>query len=319
MINLNKIKFIGRGLIRPECVIADPDGVLHISDFRGGVTRIFKNGKSKITYPNDKFSIIPNGLTIIKKNTWLVTHLDEENGGVYKLSFDGSIDPFLLNIENRPLPPTNYVHFDYLGRIWITISTRKIPRINSHNSKCNDGFIILVENGNAKIVADNLCFTNECYFNPFDNKLYVNETFGKRITCFEVGRKGVLKNRKIFLKLDHGEFPDGLNFDEEGGLWITSIFSNKLIRINSKGKKEIILEDSNYDFVNYIEKQFKNSNLTKKNMSNVKSKILKNISSLAFGGNDLKTIYLGCLLDEKIYYFKNKIKGLQPAFWLNCN
>ena len=54
-------------------------------------------------------------------------------------------------------------------------------------------------------------------------------------------------------------------------------------------------------------------------MSNVKSKILKNISSLAFGGNDLKTIYLGCLLDEKIYYFKNKIKGLEPAFWLNCN
>jgi len=317
--NLNKIKFIGKDIVRPECVIIDKRGVLHVSDFRGGITRIYSNKKSKLTLPKNKFKIKPNGLTIVSNNSWLVTHLDEREGGVYKLSFDGQIEPFLLEIENKPLPPTNYVHFDFLGRIWITVSTRKIPRINSHNANCDDGFIILVENGKAKIVADKLCFANECYFNPFDKKIYVNETFGKRITTFDVGKEGMLKNRQIFFKFDFGEFPDGLNFDQEGGLWVTSIVSNKLIRIMPNGHKQIILEDNNFEFIKFIEERVKNLSLTKKDMSNLKSKKLKNISSIAFGGKDMKRIYLGCLQDDKIPFFENNIRGLKPAFWSNCD
>ena len=38
--NLNKIKFIGKDIVRPECVIIDKRGVLHVSDFRGGITKI---------------------------------------------------------------------------------------------------------------------------------------------------------------------------------------------------------------------------------------------------------------------------------------
>ena len=52
-------------------------------------------------------------------------------------------------------------------------------------------------------------------------------------------------------------------------------------------------------------------------MNKIKSKKLKNISSLAFGGKDLKDIYMGCLLGEEIAYFTNNIAGLKPAFWKN--
>ena len=244
MNNLNKIKFIGQGLQRPECVLVDPINTLHISDFRGGITRIFQGGEIKFTKPNDGFKIKPNGITILNKNSWLVTHLDETKGGVYKLSFDGCIEPFLLKIEGIPIPPTNYVHFDYEGRFWITVSTRKTPRILSHNKQCEDGFIILVEEGKAKIVADGLCFANECYFNPFDKKLYVNETFGKKISCFEIGKNGFLINKKTYACFEYGEFPDGLALDSEACFWVTSIFSNKLIRLLPNGEKQIILKFS---------------------------------------------------------------------------
>ena len=53
-------------------------------------------------------------------------------------------------------------------------------------------------------------------------------------------------------------------------------------------------------------------------MNDLKSIKLKNISSLAFGGKELKDIYLGCLLGQQIAYFSNNISGLEPAFWKNC-
>ena len=52
-------------------------------------------------------------------------------------------------------------------------------------------------------------------------------------------------------------------------------------------------------------------------MNDLKSQKLKNISSLAFGGLNLKDIYLGCLLGNQIAYFKNDISGLEPAYWKN--
>ena len=42
---------------------------------------------------------------------------------------------------------------------------------------------------------------------------------------------------------------------------------------------------------------------------------LKNISSIAFGGSDLKTIYLGCLLGKQVATFKSNICGLEPSHW----
>ena len=42
---------------------------------------------------------------------------------------------------------------------------------------------------------------------------------------------------------------------------------------------------------------------------------LKNISSIALGGSDLKNIYLGCLLGKQIATCKSKIPGLEPSHW----
>ena len=318
MICLSNIKFVGKDLNRPECVLIDPKNTLHVSDFRGGITRIYSSGKIKLTKPNNGFKIKPNGLTIYNKNSWLVTHLDEKEGGIYKLNFNGDIEPYLLEIENKPIPPTNYVHFDFHGRIWVTVSTRKIPRILSHNRYCDDGFIILIDDGKPRIVADGLGFANECFFNPFDKKLYVNETFGKKISSFDIGRNGELINKKILSSFEFGEFPDGLTLDSEGSFWVTSIFSNKVIRVLPNGEKQTILEDSNKKYLNLIEKAFQNGNLSRPIMNDLKSIKLKNISSLAFGGKELKDIYLGCLLGQQIAYFSHNISGLDPAFWKNC-
>ena len=42
---------------------------------------------------------------------------------------------------------------------------------------------------------------------------------------------------------------------------------------------------------------------------------LKNISSLAFGGPDLRTAYLGCLLGDSLMSFRSPVAGQPPTHW----
>jgi hypothetical protein len=42
---------------------------------------------------------------------------------------------------------------------------------------------------------------------------------------------------------------------------------------------------------------------------------MKQISSIAFGGRDLKTAYLGNLLDDRIYSFQSPVAGQPMSHW----
>ena len=42
---------------------------------------------------------------------------------------------------------------------------------------------------------------------------------------------------------------------------------------------------------------------------------LKNIASVAFGGPDLKTVYLGNLAGDRILMFTSPIAGAEPVQW----
>ncbi len=50
-------------------------------------------------------------------------------------------------------------------------------------------------------------------------------------------------------------------------------------------------------------------------LDKVHSRKLRNISSMAFGGADLRDAYLGCLLDERIARIRLPRPGHPPAHW----
>ena len=244
-----------------------------------------------------------------------MTHLGNEDGGVYKLNEDGDLSPFLLQVEGKPLPPTNYVHIDRNGRVWITVSTRLKPRILGCKPNWRDGFIILVDESGARIVAEELGFTNECLIHPVTGHLYVNETFSRCLSRFDVSSNGDLSNKIVVAEFGLGEFPDGFAFDDEGGIWVTCVVSNKVIRVNANGKKQTILEDNDPEHLAKVEEAYQKSRLKRDHLDQIISIKLKNISSIAFGGKDLKTVYLGCLLGQSIAIFESKIAGLSPSHW----
>ena len=50
-------------------------------------------------------------------------------------------------------------------------------------------------------------------------------------------------------------------------------------------------------------------------MGRVEAEIMRSVSSIAFGGPDRRTVYLGNLLDQRIYSFRSPIPGAAPSHW----
>ena len=318
MTNLSDLQFIGQGLQRPECVLAHSSGYLLASDVggTGGVSVISPSGDvRRIVAKASGLLLKPNGIALLPDGGMLLAHLGQNDGGVYRLDPDGSVEAILTEIGGSPFPPTNFVLHDARGRTWITVSTRKHPRQLDYRPDAREGFIVLIDSRGARIVADGLGYTNECAVHPDGERLFVNETFARRVTAFTIRADGTLANREVVATFGAGTFPDGLAFDAEGGLWITSIVSNRVIRVAPDGAQDIVLEDVDLEHLARVEEAFQTNAMGASHLAEYGIRKLRNVSSLAFGGADLRTAYLGSLLGDGIAYMRAPLAGLAPAHW----
>lgn len=305
---------IGHDLVRPECVLTNQQGDIFVSDFRGGITRIAATGEQTFwggEHPSVG-KLQTNGFAMLEDGSFLIAHLGANKGGIFRLYRDNRIEPWLTEIDGQPLPPANFVFLDHQGRIWITVSTRTLPRADAYRQSCDDGFIILVDDNGAKIVADGLGYTNETWVNPEGTELYVNATFSRELIKYDIINNELVQPR-VITKFGAATFPDGLTKDEEGNLWITSIVSNRVIRVSANGEQqEVWLEDSDQQHIDWVEAAFQNDTMGRPHLDGNPSVVLRNISSLAFTDDG---IILGCLLGDHIKKIKTNIKGIKPAHW----
>ena len=317
-VKLDDLEFVGTGLKRPECVLCTAAGTLFTADWRGGVVRIQADGSQTLIRgipEQEQPSLQPNGIALEPGGSILLADLSEARAGVWRLHPSGVVEPFLLEVEGQPLPPVNFVHYDAFGRVWVTVSTTMKPRALDYKPTASSGFIILVADGQARIVAEGLGYTNECKLDPGGTWLYVNETFARRLVRFRVHENGSLGKPETVTTFGSGTFPDGLEFDVEGGVWITSIVSNRLIRVAADGKQDLILEDNDPEHLDEVEKAFQAGVMGRPHLDEIQSRRLKSVSSVAFGGADLRTVYLGCLLGDSLATFRSPIAGVPPVHW----
>jgi sugar lactone lactonase YvrE len=316
-IPLERLGWKGKGLVRPECVLTTRSGDFFTADWRGGVAHIRPDGSQTIyqgALPGGR-PLRPNGIALRKNGKFLLGDLGEESGGVFELSRDGTVRPVLVEVDGVELPPSNFVFEDPVGRIWLTVSTRHRPRALAYRRDIADGFIVLADEKGARIVTDGLGYTNEAAISPEGRYLYVNETFARRLTRFRLGKDGSLVSRETVTTFGKGTFPDGITFDAEGGIWITSIVSNRVIRVFPGGAQQIIVEDADETHIDWVEEAFRTGTMGRPHLDRCAGKVLKNISSLAFGGADRRTAYLGCLLGDSLACFSSPVTGHPPLHW----
>ena len=309
------LTFVGSDLNRPECVLCTSDGSIYVSDWRGGVCQIREDDQQTLYLANeDPETLRPNGIALMPDGSFLLASLGDR-GGVWRLFRDGALEPFLTEVAGHPLPPSNFVMLDHLGRTWITVSTRRVPRALGYRKDVDDGFIVLVDDRGARVVADGLGYTNEAQFDPAREWLYVNETFARRLTRFRVQADGSLTDRETFAQFGHGTYPDGLAFDQDGGIWVVSIISNRVLRLAGDGHPHLVIEDSDAAHLEQVEKAFQNDRMGRIHLDRVRSRSLRNVSSIAFSGPKRRTALLGCLLGSELAGFESPWAGSEPVHW----
>jgi sugar lactone lactonase YvrE len=317
VVDPDSIARLGTGLQRPECVLTNARGDIYTADWRGGVAQLRPDGSQALYRGElpDGRPARPNGIALRRDGSFLFADLGIEHGGVFALDRGGSIRPFLEEVDGIALPPSNFVVEDAAGRIWITVSTRLVPRALAYRRDIADGFVVLVDRRGARIVADGLGYANEAALDARGEWLYVNETFARVTSRFALRADGSLGPREVFATYGAGTYPDGMAFDEAGRLWIVSIISNRVLRVAADGAATTVVDDSDPGHLAWVEQAYAAGGLGREHLDNVKSRKLRNISSIAFGGADRRTAYLGCLLDDAVYAFRSPVAGLAPAHW----
>jgi sugar lactone lactonase YvrE len=309
------LNFIGTDIQRGECILATRSGQLYLPDKRGGVNIVSPDGRTeRIVAQGSPMDFMPNGIALLPDRSFLMADLGP-GGGVYHMTRDGVIKPHLTQVDGSPLEPTNFVGIDSKSRIWISVSTRKVPREKSMKKNHADGYLILKDQQGARIVAEGLGFTNEAIVDPTGKWLYVNETFARCTSRFRISDDGSLGPKEVFAQYGPGTFPDGLTFDSEGAVWIVSVVSNRVIRTTLNGNQHIILEDADSAALTAVEAAYQDGSFTRQHLDSGGQRRLGNLSGISFGGIDLKTVYLASLFGNQVASFRSPVAGAPPVHW----
>lgn len=322
------IRFIGHDLQRPECILAERDGTLWSADARGGVMRIAPDGTQRLVsavaaasadrssfedrYVNTMGSL-PNGLAFDAKGNFLVANFGTDS--LELMTRDGDARTLLDAIDGKPLGKANFVTRDSKGRLWLTVTTRMIPWTMHVETMSYDGYIAVIDERGARIVADGLCGTNELRFDPLEEWLYVAETTARRVSRFRVRPDASLGERETYGPENVGGFCDGIAFDAFGNLWSTLIMADRLIAITPDGDVLTLLDDGKPEATAALDAAWRERRVTPDLMAAATGSLAPWMASLTFGGPDLRTVYLGSLRGSAIPYFRSPVAGQPLIYW----
>lgn len=309
---LDDLESRGRGLNRPECVLAARDGSLYTCDWTLGIAKIAADGTTGPAVEADLIGqgFRPNGIALTGDGEFLFANLGR-GGGVWQVGRTGEARPFATELDGGRVPHANFVLVDG-DRVWITISAR--TRNHQHyTADEQSGQILLVKDGLVSVAVDGLNWTNECRISPDGRHLFVNETFACRTARYDVAPDGGLSD-PVAINFPPDTFPDGLAFDAEGGLWVTSVITNRLIRVAPDRSWTVLFEDITPSGLAAVA-AYGRGELTFDQIAQSQGSRVTNLSSVAFGGADLRTLYLGGLGLSSVYALPSPVAGMPMEHW----
>jgi sugar lactone lactonase YvrE len=180
------------------------------------VVAIDTDGNRKITikmpFTTFPFSIdwLPNGQLII---------ISASDQPLLRMEADGSLISH-ANLSNLNTKAWNELAIDKKGNIYI----------NGGNM-----IALIKPDGSSKMVADGILFPNGMVIANDHSTLIIAESYGKRLTAFNISDNGILTNRRVWADLKDG-VPDGICIDEEGAIWYADVPNKRCVRVKEGGE-----------------------------------------------------------------------------------
>ncbi|TQL46563.1 sugar lactone lactonase YvrE [Homoserinimonas aerilata] len=203
------------------------DGQLWFSDMHSGtVHRVDADGSNLTTVMtvDDRLSGIdwlPDGSLVV---SGMLTRK------VYRLGSDGEVTVFADLSAATPYPINDLIRMPS-GSLLIGGFGYDLYA----DEPAQGGPLIHVDASGAwSVVADDLTFPNGMVLLT-SGELVVAETFGSRLTAYDVDAGGRPHNKRLWAELPEGSTPDGLCRDSEDAIWVSSIVTKEFLRVTEGG------------------------------------------------------------------------------------
>ncbi len=203
------------------------DGALWLSDMHA--REVLKVGDDGQVESIVRVENSPSGLGWLPDGQLLVVSMEDRS----LLRFDGEQLHPHADLSNFATFHCNDMVVDaqgraYVGNFGFDLHTRQKPV---------PATLVCVEpDGSARAVADELMFPNGTVITPDGDTLIIAESFGARLTAFDIADNGDLSNRRLWADLPKGAVPDGICLDSEGGIWSASPTTCECIRQDEGGE-----------------------------------------------------------------------------------
>jgi len=282
-IDISDVRTIGSGLMRPEGVMALDDGHVYAADGRGRCARIEKDGRTGFW---GNLGGVPNGICIDEAGNCIVANIG--NGQVQSLAPNGKHVVLMTHAQGKRMSSPNFPFIDSRKRLWVSNSTSMANIEDALQSPVADGCLVVIINGEAKIVAEGICFANGVAVDEKEEYVYVAETMKRRILRYRINSDATVGEQEIYGPDPLGPlgFPDGIAFDEAGNLWVALPAQNAIGYITPERRFKIYLSDHN-------------------------QRVLKRPANICFGGKERKTAFIGSLEGTTVPFFSVPHPGMK--------
>lgn len=192
----------------------------------------------------------PSGLGWLPDGRLLVVSM--LNRKVYCLENNGELT------EHADLNPIATYHcndmlVDKAGRAYVgnfggnlSALAKKYGRETLKNMELPTAVIACIEpDGNVKVVAENMVFPNGTVLTNNGKTMVIAETYGNRLTAFDVEDDGTLVNRRVWAQFEN-IYPDGICIDSEGAIWVSNPIESMVYRVKEGGEITDKVQTSQY-------------------------------------------------------------------------
>ncbi|CQD17736.1 senescence marker protein-30 [Mycobacterium europaeum] len=305
-IGVTGLHAVGRGVDRPEHVVVSGDGRVFASDKASAVAELIDEHTIRhIGQAGGE----PNGIAVDHSGHFLIA-----NWGMGVLQ---NLDPHTCAItatlsgqlDGRPLKWLNFVLVDSTGALWCSVSTMADDLMDTIARGTADGFIFRVapDRQSVHVVAGAVNFPNCMALDRNEDYLYVVRTLTADVVRFPIEGETLgppeqfgppLGDRRpdeygpdATRSLNDPEvgrrwgMADGCAFDAEGNLWVTLVLANRIVAIRPDGQVQTVLEGPD-------------------------GALLNGPTSIAWGGQDMRDIYIGSITTPYVLKGRSSVPGL---------
>lgn len=203
------------------------DGALWFSDFyERRVSRVSEDGRvaAVVDVPGQ-----PSGLGWLPDGRLLVVSMNDRR----LLRLDGNVLVEVADLSALAPAPCNDMLVDGRGRAYIGNFGFDLQ---ARAPFAATPLVMVTPAGEARVAAHDMHFPNGTVLTPDGRTLIVAESYGQRLTAFDVADDGTLANRRTWAQL-HGKGvgPDGICLDAEGAIWMASPVTREVLRVRQGG------------------------------------------------------------------------------------